>query len=241
MMSKRLVQSRNRSRRGFTLLELVISMMIVAILVPVLYSCLKNAYALKSKTEAAVAPARDAEQVFDWLRQDLNDAIPPSVNTGLIGPFEGITGTDNRRRENDDLQFYTTADSPLDASNNNEIKLDELTIITTPNGSDHVLVRKITRDLITQPAPNPDVEVICRGVGGFGLRYFDGTNWTDTWDSTAEDNTIPAAVEVTLTLDRPNGTSRNPDGTTSFKYVRVIPLGCSSAAFDSTVNTGTVQ
>jgi type II secretion system protein J len=232
---------RRHFRRGFTLLELVFSMMIVAMLVPVLYSCLHAAFRAKASADAAVAPARDAELVFDWLRKDISDAVPPSASTGLIGPFEGTNGTDNRSRDDDDLQFYTVADSPQDASNNNEIKFDELTVITAPNGGDHVLVRKIDRDVITQPAPNPDVEVLCRGVGGFNLRYFDGTNWNDTWDSTIEDNTLPAAVEVTLTLDRPNGNTANPDGTRSFKYVRVIPISCSTAAFDSTVNTGTVQ
>lgn len=216
-------------------------MMIIAMLTPVLYACLRSAYRAKASADTAVAPARDAELVFDWIRQDLGDALPPSTSTGLIGPYEGTNGTDNRGRDADDLQFYTTADSPQDAANNNEIKFDELTVMATPNGTDHVLVRKITRDIVTQPAPNPDVEVLCRGVGGFNLRYFDGTNWNDTWDSTVEDNTLPAAVEVTLTLDRPNGNTANPDGTRSFRYVRVIPVPCSTAAFDSTVNTGGTQ
>ncbi len=214
-------------------------MMIIAMLLPALYSMLRISFRAKASADLATEPSRTAELAIDWIRADLSDALAPGPSTGtLVGPFTGTQGTDNRGNPADDLLFYTTADAPQDATNNGEIKLDELTVITTPNGSDHVLVRKITRDLVTQPSPNPDVEVLCRGVTGFSLRYYDGTQWDTTWDSTAEDNTLPAAVEVTVSLDRPNGNTINRDGSRSFKYVRVIPIACSTAAFDSAVNSG---
>ena len=231
---------------GFTLIELMLALIIVAAIVPVLYDSLRVAYREKASAELAVEPARTAEVAMDWLRQDLGDAMPPGVvipnaaTTPLAGSFEGIDGTDDRGRDGDDLQFYSVADSPLHDTNNSEIKSIELCVMTAPNG-DHVLARKVIRDLLADQAPNPDVEVLCRGIGGFNLRYFDGTTWTDTWDSTAEDNTLPAAVEVTLTLDRPNGPVHNPDGTQSFKFVRIFQLPCSTAAFDANVNSGGVQ
>jgi len=40
---------------------------------------------------------------------------------------------------------------------------------------------------------------------GLRLRYFDGTSWTDAWDSGASD-TLPRAIEVTLALLDPDGT-----------------------------------
>ncbi len=231
--------------RGFTLLELMLALLIVATLVPILYNSLRVAYREKASAEAAVEPVRTAEIAMDWLRLDLGDAMPPGVQVPggpllLAGPFEGTEGTDDRGREGDDLQFYTTADSPLHETNNSEIKFVELCVITAPNG-DHVLARRVVRDLLSDQAPNPDVEVLCRGIGAFSLRYFDGTNWADTWDSTEEDNTLPAAVEVTLTLDRPNGPTHNPDGSQSFKFTRVFQLPCSTAAFDANVNSGGVQ
>jgi type II secretion system protein J len=234
-----------RPCHAFTLLELMLALIIVAALVPILYNSLRVAFREKAAAEAAVEPARTAEVAFDWLRQDLGSAVPPSASTStqvvsLEGPFEGTEGTDDRGREGDDLQFYSFADSPLHDTNNSEIKSVELCVMTAPNG-DHVLARKVIRDLLSDQAPNPDVEVLCRGIGGFSLSYFDGTNWTSTWDSTEEDNTLPAAVQVTLTLDRPNGPTHDPDGSRSFRFSRVFQLPCSTAAFDSTVNSGGVQ
>ncbi len=244
--------SRRAFRSGFTLLELIFALMMTAMIVPVIYGALVAAYRAKSSATAAVEPPRTAAQALDWLSQDLGAAIPPSIQqTAMAGPFEGIQAKDDRGHEADDLQFYTVADSPTHSPLNGEIRLVELTVITAPNG-DHCLVRKVSRDMVsftgsTTPTPldgtalDPDVEVICRGVSAFTLSYNDGTNWSSAWDSTAEDNTLPAAVQVTITLDRPNGPSRDVDGSPCFQFQRVIALPCSAAAFDSTVNTGTVQ
>ena len=203
-------------------------MFIVAILALSLYASLRVAFNQQKASEAAVEPPRTAAETLNLLGQDLTAATPINL---IATQFEGTAGTDDRGDA--DIQFYTIADSPLHAAANGDIKNMELTVMATPDGRDHLLVRKVVRNLLSQNAtPNPDVEVICRGVGGFAVRYYNGDTWADTWDSTQEDNTIPAAVEVTLTLTRtaPDGTSR------SYKYVRVFPLPCSTAAQDSQVN-----
>ncbi len=165
-----------------------------------LYASLRVAFGAQRSAEAAVEPPRTAAAVLDLVGQDLQAAAP----IGLVATqYEGTDGTDDRGRPGDDVIFYSVADSPLHAAANGDIKQIELAVQTSPNGTDHLLVRKVTRNLLSATAtPNPDVEVLCRGVGGFNLRYYNGDTWADSWDSTQEDNTIPAAVEVTLTLER---------------------------------------
>lgn len=217
--------------------------MMTAIIIPVIYGALISAYRAKASSLATVEPPKIAEMAMDWLRQDIGDAVPPSaLTTALAGPFQGIEGKDDRGHEADDLQFYTVAESPLHATGNGEIKFVELTVMTAPNG-DHVLVRKVTRDVVSYlngSAPDPDVEVICRNVSSFSLSYYDGTAWFPTWDSTASgtDNNLPCAVQVTIQLDRPNGNTRNSDGTQSFQYVRIIPIACSYVAYDANYSAG---
>ena len=261
-------------QRAFTLIELVFAMAMVAIIIPVLVGMTTGAFKLKATSEAAVEPARTAEQAFDLLRQDLGDALPPSIQTvTLAGDFEGTQAADDRGYEADDLKFFTVADSPQHSPLNSEMRYVELTVITAPNG-DHVLVRKVYRDMVTDqtssgttgttgtsgssgttgtgpiiPEPldgtqvDPDVEVICRGVAGFKLEYYNGSPTpVNSWDSTALDNTLPTAVAVTITLNRPNGKARNEkDGEPCFTFTRIIPLACSTAAFDSNVNPGNLQ
>jgi prepilin-type N-terminal cleavage/methylation domain-containing protein len=231
-------------RRGFTLIELLLAMIIVAILIPVLYDALRISFNSKAEAEIRLEPPRSGEAMLDVLRGDLANALPPTGN--VISAFIGTNGTDERGRASSDVQFFTTADAPLDATGlvNSEIKFVELCVVNAPNG-DHVLVRKVYRDAMTllqnQGATSnmtPDVEVICRGVGAFQVRYFDGLHWGETWDSTQFNNDLPAAVQVVLTLDRPNGYTKNTNGSRSFVFSRTMPLSASYAAFDTTLNTG---
>ena len=210
-------------------------MALVAVLSTSLYISLRVAFGAKAAAEAAVEPPRTAAVALDLICQDLQASVAPS---GLVWAqtFTGTDATDGRGRAGDDVQFFTVADSPLHAAANGDIKNVELTVADSPNGTEHLLVRRVIRNLLaTSSTPNPDVEVICRGVGSFNLRYFNGTDWADTWDSTQQNNTLPAAVEVTLVLERDNGVMQ-PDGSRGFRYTRVVPMPCSTAAQDSTVN-----
>ncbi len=216
-------------RRGFTLIELIVAMGMVAILSISLYASLRVAFNAKNGAEAAVEPARTAALTMEFLRQDFQNAMPVG---DLSQSFEGTDGQDDRGRDGDDVNFYSTADGPQHIAGNGEIKNIELAIVTPQGTTDHVLVRRVIRNLLSQVQVNPDEEVLCRGVGGFNVRYYDGSEWLDTWDSTAEDNTLPVAVEVTLTLDRPVGSGDLQPR----RFVRIFPLSCSTAAFDTTVN-----
>jgi hypothetical protein len=80
---------------------------------------------------------------------------------------------------------------------------------------------------------DPREEIICRGVAQFSLRYFDGSAWQTSWDSTQLDNQMPEAVEVTLQLQTPAGSNQAPK-----TFVCVIPIACSNAANDPNVNSG---
>ncbi len=238
-------------RAGFTLLELILAMAIFAVIATTLYLSLRGAFNAKRAAEAAVEPARTAELTLGLLEQDLASAMPITGATAdsNTAPTAGATSTtflgtdqqDDRGGDGDDVQFFTVADSPSHQVGNGEVKEVELTVMPAPTGGDHWLVRKVLRNALAVTPENPDVEVLCRGVRGFNLRYYDGSNWQTSWDATALDYTIPVAVEVTLTLDRPNGNVANADGTRSFRYTRVIALACSTAASDPTVNTGSNQ
>jgi len=149
--------------------------------------------------------------------------------TGLYqGTFEGNKSTDDRGNPADDLIFFGNAQGVQHQEGANfEIKCIELTVVTSQAGNDHLLVRKIYNNLLAQTQEDPDQEVICRGVSGFNLRYWDPVNadWEDTWDCSLYNNQLPAAIEVTLQLDRPDGTGQMR----TLTYVRVVPMPCSVA------------
>ena len=215
------------------MLELLVAMAMVAILAVSLYASIQITFKAQKRADAAVEPARTAQLAMEMIGQDLTNSIQPGGE--LAGNFEGTTGSDDRGHEADDIDFYSTADSPQHQDANGEIKNIEITVITPQNSTDHVLVRRVTRNLLSlNSTATPDPEFICGHVNSFSVAYYDGSDWTDTWDSTAEDNTLPVAIQVTLNLDRDDPQGAGGVQTTS--YTRIFPVPCSTAQFDSAVN-----
>ena len=250
------------ARRGFTLLELLIALAMAAALMLPLYQTLRTAYKAKASAEAAMIPSRTSELAMEFLRMDIESALPPAPNSpgyatdststtatvapaastssttpvSLAGSFIGLDSQDDRGHNGDDLTFYTTSDGPEHVAGDGEIKMVELTILVPPGTGDHVLVRRVTRNLLAPQAVVPDDEVICRHVASFNLRYYDGTDWQDSWDSTRQTNELPVAVEVTLELDPPADAPRNQPGK---KFIRYFPVVCSTLVNDANATTTT--
>jgi general secretion pathway protein J len=227
--ARRQLQRRHLRRGGFTLLELVLALSMVAIMAASLYASMRVAFRAQSGAETAIEPSRTAELAFEIIRADLQNVVPPTPFENqtvlLAGPFQASDGKDDRGADGDDVIFYTTADAPDRPSANGDIKKVELVVSSQNATNDHVLVRRVTRNLLAQIEPTPVEEVICRNIAGFNVRYFDGSDWQTTWDSQQVSDALPSAVEVTLELQRPAGAGQPPR---VYRFVRVFALSCAA-------------
>jgi hypothetical protein len=71
------------------------------------------------------------------------------------------------------------------------------------SAGESVLVRRVQRNLLATTEPPPEDEVLCRNVAAFTIRYFDGYQWVEDWDSTQLNDALPMAVEVSLAVNPP--------------------------------------
>ena len=203
------------TRHGFTLLELLIALAVVSIIMAALFAGLRIVNRAKTNTEAAVAPIQRIDIVLSFLQRDLESALPPSGT--LASLFQGTVGQNN----SGDLLFDAAVDAPPQVSMLTDIRQVEYSVIS--DGSDHLLVRNVTSNLLAPVQPDPDQEIICRGVRSFTVQYYDGSQWTDTWDSTMLQNAPPIAVQITLDFDG-TGPSAAP-----LHITRLIQLPCYAA------------
>ncbi len=256
-MTLRDAEIRSHPPDGFTLIELVVALLMVAIVIASLSSTLGTAYRTVVQTRAAVEPADQASFALGYFCDDLQCALQIQTNpkSDLVGAataannfeataFLGTPEQDNRGHEADDVVFFTTSESPVHVYANGEIKCVEYKVVQPVGRADHVLVRRVTRNLLplSGQTASTDEEIICTGVSSFKLEYsYDGTNFTPqtttagSWDATQEDNTIPAAVRVTLELEE-QPLSNGKVQTRSF--TREVFLPCSTADLDPQVNAG---
>lgn len=223
----RSIRLKSGRRSAFTLLEMLAAVALVGLVAVSIFASLRIAMKAKTSSETAVEPSRSSDLVAEVVRQDLENAVPP---TGVLaGAFTGADFLDDRGRDADTMLFFTTTPAALHVSGDGEIRRIEYVVLSPdgPNG-EHLLVRRVIHNLLSPQTPASDDEVVCRGVGAFNLRFYDGTSFVDAWDSSQYNNSLPAVVEITIELDRPSGSNDNPNPV-SHKYVRYVQVPCAVA------------
>ncbi|MEI8197374.1 MAG: type II secretion system protein GspJ [Phycisphaerae bacterium] len=227
--------------RGFTLLELIVALLIVSIVGAAIFSTLRTAFRAKTSAEEAVEPLQRAGVVLDFLRRDLESALPPMGVPAAGAPvqhfsqsFVGTDGQGDADHSADDVLLYAAVEAgPVKTALEPQLykiaNVRQIEYAVISQGKDRLLVRYVTSNLLAQVIPDPEPEVLCRGVRSFNLRYSDGTNWYDSWDSTQTVesipvNMLPAMVQVTLELE-----SATPGGA-PLHFERLISLPCSTVA-----------
>ena len=213
-----------RPVRGFTLLELLVAISLMALIAGSLYGSLYVGFKAERSATNAIAPARTAALTLELLQQDFDAALPP---TGVLaGPFTGTAGT--AAGEPGSLSFFSCANVPNAGETACDIRKVELSVETPPDETQPVLMRRVTTNLLAANAPLVREQVVCRQVRLFTLRYYDGTMWQDAWDSTGQGNLLPLAVEVTLGFAPP---AEQTDGAERiYRLARVYRLPCGRAA-----------
>ncbi len=188
-------------RKAFTLLELLVAMSLMVVVAACLYSSLYTAFRARRSASAAVEPSMTAANAIDILKQDISGALPPKGI--LAGTFLGMNSTDGKGGDSDSVSFYTTRLHTREGKRPyGGIDLIELVLAQDDNDEGDVcrLVRRVTPSVISPRVLEPDEQVLCRNVRSLSIRYFDGFDWLDDWDSTAHGNELPLAVEIGLQI-----------------------------------------
>jgi general secretion pathway protein J len=198
--------SRAAHRRGFTLLEMLMAMALVGMLAAALYGSLSIAFRGRRVSDAALEPVRRAAAAMTLVGGGLEAAVPP---TGLLAAeFLGEDVKGENGEPSDVLLFHALAQDQSDTIPPSPMSRIEFLLATDEKTSETVLVRRTTPSLLYPEEVAPTEDVVCRRVRSFDTAYFDGTDWVDSWDSTARGNVLPAAVRVSLVIEadgRENG------------------------------------
>lgn len=194
---------------GFTLLELLVATVMFAALVGVMHSMLFGALRLRNASFRAVEQALPREQLAQIFRRDFKGMVAPS---GVLAGPVVATSEEVQNARHDSITFFTTTGvigetDPWGEIQEVEYRLEEPDDRDPDLGLD--LIREPRRNLL--PAIEEEVEDLAphrlmRGVRSLQLLYWDGEEWTDSWDSTAVENENPDAVW--LRIEFVNG---NPD------------------------------
>jgi len=222
--------SRPRSERGWTLLELLVAITILAIVLTTVYGALSRTLIQKGYAEDRAELYAVGREAALKIAEDLEAALPPNRVAEIS--FFGISR--GERPPNDAVQFSINTHSGLRAAVSSsgratvsyslvplaesdkvfELLRDEMPMaMTVPENDDSA-----PSDL---PPPSPPMrkanlllektdcaeQRFC--LVGMRLRYLDPKTgeWVATWDSTSQEqlNRLPTAAEIALFLSDSNG------------------------------------
>jgi len=150
-----------------------------------------------------VEPTSAAINAIELLKLDICGVLPPG--SGLAGAFVGSDERGLKGVEADALEFYTThiyadEEAVTGGLGKIELLLEEDKENSPVNYATYQLLRRITTNLLAPRDVTPGEQVLCRNVLSLNLRYFDGEDWVDDWDSTADANSLPLAVEIDIQI-----------------------------------------
>jgi len=175
-------------KTGFTLIEVMLSLTLVAVISATTYSVLIATLEAKERVEKASLLNKVGQSILKMISKDLEGMYTKDIDK----PFEGIDdGTQ------DYLNFTSTAASyPNEegvSSNLTEVGY-RLEPSETQSGL-FVLLRRESYKIEYDPLKGGRVYEIYDQVKQFNLQYFDGTDWVDTWIY-EEMQFVPLAIKV---------------------------------------------
>jgi type II secretory pathway component PulJ len=210
-----------RARPGFTLLELLLATASAATLMLSLYAAMNVAFKARASVLRQTTAPRQAMILLDIVERALQSALPPAgvVVDRFVGLPGGAPGN-----EADALEWYAI-EADADAADNalgeglRRIRLERV----TESGQNLLLLRR-QRNLLSSVEQATEDEVLARQVEQLAIRYHDGYEWHNSWDTALTAQALPAAVELTVRLSDPDRAGG------AFTATRVIPLSMGASA-----------
>jgi type II secretion system protein J len=199
---------RASSRRGFTLIEVMIAIGILVVIAALAFETLSGAVQSRDMLEENDELSRSARVAIQRLSREISLAFL-TTNTSAVNTYRTLfVGKDSD--EADQLWFATTSHRRTyhDAREGDQTEITLWTEADPEDDQHLVLLHREAPRIDQEPDKDGTILPLARGVARFDLRYLDGekNEWKDEWDTTGAETPgrLPRAVQVLLVLVTPD-------------------------------------
>lgn len=233
---------------GFTLIEVVISASLMAILLVGAYLCLSSGLASQKLIESRGEAVQSARVAMTLMSADLRGACPLARNMEFIGMDRMLGDV-----EADNLDFATHNYTPRRPGEGDFCEVSYF-VNSDPETGKFSLWRRRDPKLDAEPLSGGSREELIRGVRGLRFEYYDGIIWYDDWgdpdgrgkkqNSLKEKPNLggmPEAVRITLWIEPTTRSSKQKSTETDsveppLVFQTVARLNLAGVSFGSAIS-----
>lgn len=195
------------ARDAFTLIEVLISSALMALILVSAYLCLNAGLNSQKVVEPRVDIIQNARVAMALLSADLRGACALPGDSEFLGMHRQLGG-----RDADNLDFATHNYTPR-RPREGDFCEESIYLDTDPETGQFSLFRRRNPTMALDPLLGGSKEEIAKGLVGVRFEYCDGTDWYDSWgeiksgkkETTNKDQPnlsgLPEAVRITLMFD----------------------------------------
>jgi general secretion pathway protein J len=184
--------------KGFTLLEVLLAMAILAVIVTVIYTSFSTTGRNVAQAEATRDRTDLARTLIAKMSDDIANAYYNSAMKETVFDAKPSTTTENELRF-DSITLTTLTNWRKPDSKEMDLWEVGYRFEDLPEGTGKMLIRREKREINANSIPlegGTDYEVTDQ-ITELRLRYFDGSTWSDEWHSSSKQKK-PMAVEIRL-------------------------------------------
>ena len=208
----------SRAQRAFTLLELLLSMAIGAVVLLVINATFFAALHLHNATHEKIDDELVVQRTLGIVRKDLAGIMIPAnpqattyTLSGQLISDSNSTNTLDNTSERVTPDIYTNSGKIDGWTAFAEVQMVSYYLSASADGGrGRNLVRVVTRNLLPAADPIAEEQTLLSGVLAAGISYFDGANWLDTWDTTTT-SSLPTAIKFSLVIAPRDSNSSRAD------------------------------
>jgi general secretion pathway protein J len=215
-----------RSRRGLTLIEIVVALGILAMIGGISFSTLATTMGVREALEDAGNADRIARTALSRIGRELELAYMTKNVTAVQTYRTVFVGKDE---DDTDILWFSTLAHRRKYRNSRECDQGEVTLFTEPDPDRDSLLVLYHREgprIDHEPDKDGVIRPLARGVSRFDLQYLDPTTgeWKVEWDTQGSEtpNRLPRAVQIVLSIATPD--PEDEDRSVVQTFVRTVVL-----------------
>jgi len=207
-MGTRVAAARRGEQRGMTLLELLVSLAILAMMSLLIYGAFDSMNRGIKGEELRSERGREGRDALLRISRELSSAflsMHNPTNLALITRKVAFTGQHSAPFDRVDFAAFAHRRIVKDSRESDQCEVG-YSVVQDPDVGDKMdLVRREQTPIDQDPVRGGVVNVLVENVELFSLKYLDAVNgiWSDTWDTTlvnAQYNRLPLEVKIAITL-----------------------------------------